>query len=1060
MAELNDILKNIKFSGDPFGAGDQKSELVGNMQLTREVVEWNRLVESLDRYDSFASLLIDPTLYSETTVKNESGDISYGIARKDFHEDDGTPVLSHQRSSAADFLRKLRGFGLLADVVGSGKTFEAGIVLSELSVRGLVSSLLLIVPEEVFGDWVRTVEKDFGLGKGASTDSDDARVPRVLRHVGAKLNNEDFVRCEDGYLRPRAPMIVKISDFAKWEESSLNDKLFDVVVVDEAQHLNVDKGEDAKAMRILSRLMETKKRAGKTYCLLLSATPHSGNLADMFRLWYFIRCKGGDPADFSNDGGMTKPFRNNDVKKEYEFYTDNICYGATTIMDFVRKQKIALLRGGYSKLSRSFNDYYDRNYPDEDFLSLPKEQREARILAFLGALQKKEKRSRTREELENAKRHVMRFYNEAEIERVKGYREKFGSYLVKNGLDDFDYYYEGLKEKKIDEFLLAEPGIKDGLKRIIAELYHGDVLRSIMIRQPQSRVVKPDSRKTVVNLTYFRTDKSKTPEIRLASVHGAEGAIVRPTDSLEPLGGNYAITPLCDGKEVSNVVNGKLHYSLAGYAEYLQSRSPFGYGAVYAEFVRSYLAHFGLSDMDSYSDERDGKARYHFRRQGSLRFYTEQLRAIQRDSDVRYSFEPIYEDKSDFEIKLSKLHQILDKHSDERVILFFDYKLGDDKQMRTHTYDYLAASKYKDRLIPLYGSDGMKRTKERVVNDFTASESENAILTILEPTMIEGLNLQCCSVIVNFEVTPNPLDMQQRIGRVFRLGQEKDVTIYSIANLFNLDGYVLAYFTRIGLMSGNTGDAEILAGCNNDSMVTLRCKRPSCGNVELLSMEDVGANPQIECQRCKNSVMEEIVTGEFKCDKCGKGITRSTNAAESRYSCISGDGGVLCNNGVQGNRDYYCNKICAIAHCRKFTTGKMAGKCAALKEYLRVGNPSSPTIKDQCTVCPYLSECRASGCAVGEYTESIKRCTSCPDATCRPKPHVISFGADWSADCPACGRGKLRLMKNNSFESYIRTLYGYRFDGGVSFCDSFQREIDKVADIQDILRSDNLTTNN
>ena len=36
--------------------------------------------------------------------------------------------------------------------------------------------------------------------------------------------------------------------------------------------------------------MATKKKANSTYCVLLSATPHSGNLEKMFRLWYFIRC--------------------------------------------------------------------------------------------------------------------------------------------------------------------------------------------------------------------------------------------------------------------------------------------------------------------------------------------------------------------------------------------------------------------------------------------------------------------------------------------------------------------------------------------------------------------------------------------------------------------------------------------------------------------------------------------------------------------------------------------------------------------------------------------------
>ncbi len=51
-------------------------------------------------------------------------------------------------------------------------------------------------------------------------------------------------------------------------------------------------------MKLLSLLMVTKKRANSTYCVLLSATPHSGNLDKMFRLWYFVRCKGGNPDDF------------------------------------------------------------------------------------------------------------------------------------------------------------------------------------------------------------------------------------------------------------------------------------------------------------------------------------------------------------------------------------------------------------------------------------------------------------------------------------------------------------------------------------------------------------------------------------------------------------------------------------------------------------------------------------------------------------------------------------------------------------------------------------------
>ena len=88
--------------------------------------------------------------------------------------------------------------------------------------------------------------------------------------------------------KPNSPIIVKTEDFVKWQPHAIDNVLFDVVVVDEAHGLCEEEGENAQALKLLSIMMSTKKRAKKTYCVLLSATPHSGNLEQMFRLWYFI----------------------------------------------------------------------------------------------------------------------------------------------------------------------------------------------------------------------------------------------------------------------------------------------------------------------------------------------------------------------------------------------------------------------------------------------------------------------------------------------------------------------------------------------------------------------------------------------------------------------------------------------------------------------------------------------------------------------------------------------------------------------------------------------------
>lgn len=110
--------------------------------------------------------------------------------------------------------------------------------------------------------------------------------------------------------------------------------LFDVIVVDEAHHLCEEQGSGAGALYLLSSMMALKKSFGTTYCLLLSATPHSGNLANMFRLWYFIRCKGGNPDDFLKD---SDEHRSQEYLKEQEYYKNFICHRATTVMEFIKK---------------------------------------------------------------------------------------------------------------------------------------------------------------------------------------------------------------------------------------------------------------------------------------------------------------------------------------------------------------------------------------------------------------------------------------------------------------------------------------------------------------------------------------------------------------------------------------------------------------------------------------------------------------------------------------------------------------------------------------------------
>jgi superfamily II DNA or RNA helicase len=55
----------------------------------------------------------------------------------------------------------------------------------------------------------------------------------------------------------------------------------------------------------------------------------------------------------------------------------------------------------------------------------------------------------------------------------------------------------------------------------------------------------------------------------------------------------------------------------------------------------------------------------------------------------------------------------------------------------------------------------------------------------------EGLNLQVANIIINYEPTWSPIKVEQRLGRVWRLGQEKEVTSYTLFLAIRSDKDVL-----------------------------------------------------------------------------------------------------------------------------------------------------------------------------------------------------------------------------------------------------------------------------
>lgn len=160
----------------------------------------------------------------------------------------------------------------------------------------------------------------------------------------------------------------------------------------------------------------------------------------------------------------------------------------------------------------------------------------------------------------------------------------------------------------------------------------------------------------------------------------------------------------------------------------------------------------------------------------------------------------------------------LEREGHNRVIIFTQYTDTMDfiRESLISTHGSTVAT-YSGRGGELFDRDGETwRTvgKERVKREFSADEGQVDILVCTDSAS-EGLNLQECGALINYDLPWNPMRVEQRIGRIDRIGQRyDDVTIlnYSYQDTVETDIYG-RLDDRIGLFETVVGEMQpILSG--------------------------------------------------------------------------------------------------------------------------------------------------------------------------------------------------------------------------------------------------------
>ena len=55
----------------------------------------------------------------------------------------------------------------------------------------------------------------------------------------------------------------------------------------------------------------------------------------------------------------------------------------------------------------------------------------------------------------------------------------------------------------------------------------------------------------------------------------------------------------------------------------------------------------------------------------------------------------------------------------------------------------------------------------------------------------EGIDMQFCNILVNYDLPWNPNKLEQRMGRIHRIGQDRKVFYYNFILSDTIDGYIL-----------------------------------------------------------------------------------------------------------------------------------------------------------------------------------------------------------------------------------------------------------------------------
>lgn len=138
----------------------------------------------------------------------------------------------------------------------------------------------------------------------------------------------------------------------------------------------------------------------------------------------------------------------------------------------------------------------------------------------------------------------------------------------------------------------------------------------------------------------------------------------------------------------------------------------------------------------------------------------------------------------------------------------------ESRRTQKYLFEYLSSHGYNGKIVQFFGGNKLKR------NDLMNEFKNKAEIMIATEAGAEGLNMQFCSLLINYDLPWNPQRVEQRIGRCHRYGQKFDVVVINFVNKKNpADRRVFELLSeKFKLFEGVFGASDEILGSIEDGV--------------------------------------------------------------------------------------------------------------------------------------------------------------------------------------------------------------------------------------------------